>query len=46
MLHFRGGDTGLDCDSTDGTLAGFTFGGDAIEGSDAVRMIDQGGGLP
>ena len=44
MLHFRLGDTDLDCGSTDGTLTGETFDGQAIEGADAVRMIDEGGG--
>ena len=44
VLHFRLGDTNLDCGSTDGTLTGETFGGQAIEGTDAVRMIDEGGG--
>ncbi len=39
VLHFRLGETGLDCGSTDGTLEGETFGGQAIEGTDAVRMI-------
>ncbi len=44
VLHFRLGATGLDCGSTDGTLTGETFDGQAIEGADAVRMIDAGGG--
>ena len=44
VLHFRLGDTGLDCDSTEGELTGETFDGQAIEGADAVRMIDRGGG--
>ena len=34
VLHFRLGETDLDCDSTDGTLTG-----DGIEGIDAVRMV-------
>ena len=34
VLHFRLGDTGLDCDSTDGTLTA-----DGIQGTDAVRMV-------
>ncbi len=44
VLHLRLGDTDLDCGSTDGTLTGETFDGQAIEGADAVRMIDAGGG--
>ncbi len=44
VLHFRLGDTDLECGSTDGTLTGETFDGQAIEGVDAVRMIDEGGG--
>lgn len=39
VLHFRLGDTALTCSSTDGTLTGETLGGEAIEGSDAVRMV-------
>ena len=46
VLHFRLGDTDLTCTSTDGTLTGETFDGQTIEGADAVRMIDQGGGQP
>ena len=46
VLHFRLGDTDLTCDSTEGTLSGETFDGQAIEGTDAVRMVDQGGGKP
>ncbi len=37
----RLGDIDLACDSTEGTLTGETFDGQAIEGSDAVRMISQ-----
>lgn len=40
MFHFRLGDTGLDCASTEGTLSGETFDGQAIEGTDAIRMVD------
>jgi hypothetical protein len=40
VFHFRYGDTGLDCASTEGTLSGETFDGQAIEGIDAVRMIE------
>jgi len=39
VFHFRLGDTGLTCDSTEGTLIGETFDGQAIEGADAVRMV-------
>ena len=39
VLHFRLGDTSLACDSTEGTLTGATFDGQAIEGTDAVRMV-------
>ena len=39
VLHFRLGDTALTCSSTEGTLTGETFGGEAIEGTDAVRMV-------
>ncbi len=46
VLHFRLGDTDLDCESTEGTLTGETFDGQAIEGTDAVRMIDRVGGPP
>jgi len=46
VFHFRLGDTDLACDSTEGTLTGETFDGQAIEGTDAVRMIDRGGGKP
>jgi hypothetical protein len=45
VLHFRLGDTHLDCDSTEGTLTG-TFDGADVELTDAVHMIDQGGGKP
>ena len=44
VFHFRLGETGLGCGSTQGTLQGQTFGGQAIEGTDVVRMIDEGGG--
>ena len=40
VLHFRLGDTDLTCDSTEGMLTGQTFDGTAIEGTDAVQMID------
>jgi len=46
VLHFRLGDTGLTCASTEGTLSGGTFNGQAIQDTDAVNMIDRGGGKP
>jgi len=39
VFHFRVGDTNLGCSSTEGTLIGETFDGQAIEGTDAVRMV-------
>ena len=39
VFHFRLGETGLTCGSTDGILVGQTFGGQAVEGTDAVRMV-------
>ncbi len=42
VFHFRYGDTGLTCASTEGTLSGETFDGIPIEGSDAVNMVDRG----
>ena len=39
IFHFRVGDTGLACSSTEGTLIGETFDGQSIEGTDAVRMV-------
>jgi hypothetical protein len=36
VLHFRLGDTGLTCDSTEGTVIGVTFDGMGIAGTDAV----------
>ena len=39
-FHFRFYQTGLTCGSTEGTLVGSTFDGQAVEGTDAVRMID------
>jgi hypothetical protein len=44
VFHFRFGDTGLDCFSTEGTLVGETYDGIQVEGIDAVRMVGQGGG--
>ena len=46
VFHFRLGDTDLGCDATEGILTGETFDGVPINGTDAVRMIDQGGGQP
>jgi hypothetical protein len=46
VFHFRRGDTDLTCESTEGTLIGETFDDQAIVGTDAVRMIDPGGGKP
>jgi hypothetical protein len=46
VFHFRLGDTDLTCDSAEGTLTGETYAGLAIEGSDAIRMVDRGGGQP
>lgn len=43
VFHFRLGDTALTCESIEGTLTGETFDGQAIEGSDAVRMVEGGG---
>ena len=44
VLHFLLGDSGLDfdCDSTQGTVMGRTFDGQAIAGTDAVRLIVRG----
>jgi hypothetical protein len=46
VFHFRLVDTDLACDFQEGTLTGETFDGQAIAGTDAVRMIDPGGGQP
>ncbi|MCH7928164.1 MAG: FG-GAP repeat protein, partial [Candidatus Dadabacteria bacterium] len=40
VLHFKLFDTNLGCESTEGLLTGQTFGGQAIEGTDSVNMID------
>lgn len=40
VFHFRLSETELSCDSTEATLMGETFDGLAIQGTDAVRMID------
>ena len=39
VFHFRLVDTALTCSSIEGTLSGETFDGQAIEGTDAVRMV-------
>jgi len=46
VFHSRLGDTSLVCESIEGGLTGQTFAGQAIEGLDAIRMVDQGGGKP
>ncbi|HET6446482.1 MAG TPA: hypothetical protein VFI27_18080 [candidate division Zixibacteria bacterium] len=43
VFHFRPGYTGLNCDAIEGVLTGETFDGQAIEGTDSVRMVDIGG---
>ena len=45
LLHFQKSDTGLTCESIEGTLEGETFDGQAVIGSDEVRMV-EGGGKP
>jgi hypothetical protein len=42
VFHFRLGETTLTCESTAGTLRGETFDGQAIGGTDTVRMIEPG----
>lgn len=39
VFHLKLGDTALTCDSTEGTLVGETFDGQAIEGVDEVHMV-------
>ncbi|MCH8876578.1 MAG: choice-of-anchor K domain-containing protein [Chloroflexi bacterium] len=46
VFHFRLGETALACGFSEGTLSGETFAGLVIAGTDAVQMIDQGGGKP
>ncbi len=41
VLHFGLRDTALTCDSTEGTLAGQTFDGEAFEGTDSVDMVEE-----
>jgi hypothetical protein len=43
VFHFRFGETALTCNSIEGTLAGETWEGTAVEGSASVRMVDPGG---
>lgn len=43
VFHFLLGQTDLTCDSAEGTLTGETFDGQAIEGTDSVRMVEGGG---
>lgn len=40
VFHFRLGDTGLTCDSTEGSLTGETVDGQAIDGTDTVRIVN------
>ncbi len=44
VFHFRLGDTNLTCESVNGTLTAETYGGETFNGTDAVRMLDRGGG--
>jgi hypothetical protein len=44
VFHFRLIETALTCQSTEGVLTGETYDGRDIEGVDAVRMVDSGGG--
>ncbi len=41
LFHFRLGETGLGCGSTQGTLQGQTFGGQPFGGTDAVRTVGE-----
>lgn len=41
VFHFRLDDTDLTCNSTEGTLTGKTFDGQAIEVTDSVNMIGE-----
>jgi hypothetical protein len=42
VFHFRLGDTGLTCWSTEGVLTGETYDGIPVMGSDSVRMVNVG----
>jgi hypothetical protein len=44
VFHFYLGDTDLACDSTEGTLTGETYDGQAIQGTDSIRMVDRDDG--
>lgn len=46
LVPWRLSDTGLICESTQGNLVGETFEGQALIGSDALRMVERGGGKP
>lgn len=39
MLHFRTDETGIQCGDSEVILTGQTFGGKAIQGSDAIRTV-------
>ena len=39
VLHFKTTETGIVCGDTAASLTGATFAGEAIEGSDAVRLV-------
>ena len=39
VFHFRADETDFTCESTEATLTGETFDGQAIEGTAAVRMV-------
>jgi hypothetical protein len=39
VLHFRTQDTGIQCGDTEAILTGQTFGGQAIQGTDAVNTV-------
>jgi hypothetical protein len=41
IFHFRLGDTGLTCDSTEGELIGETYDGLPITGTDSIRTIPK-----
>lgn len=38
VLHFKTQEAGIDCDDTEATLTGETFGGEVIQGSDSVSV--------
>jgi hypothetical protein len=39
VLHFRFGDTGIQCNHTQATLKGETFGGSFFAGTDAIHLV-------